>query len=66
MCERLASVEFSEGLEKISAGAFMESGIQSITLPSSMRIICGFAFARCDGLGRIQLNDELEALGLEE
>ena len=32
-CARLKSVEFSEGLEKIGAGAFARSGIEHVIFP---------------------------------
>ena len=46
-CESLKSVEFSEGLEKIGTEAFAYSGIEDVVLPSSVRVIYGFAFEEC-------------------
>lgn len=43
-CEQLKSVEFSEGLEKIGAKAFSNSGIESVVLPPSVKTISGNAF----------------------
>ena len=43
-CKQLRNVEFSEGLEKIGAGAFFKSGIETVVLPSSVKTISGSAF----------------------
>lgn len=59
-------MEFSEGLEKIGAHAFTRSGIESVVLPSSTRVICGCAFVCCEHLRSVRLNEGLEALGIEE
>ena len=56
-------MEFSEGLEKIDAAAFSNSGIERVDLPSSVRTICGGAFAWCANLRSVQLNEGLETLG---
>lgn len=47
MCGNLKCVELSEGLEVIGTSAFNESGIESIVLPSSTRILYGKVFAYC-------------------
>ena len=59
-------MEFPEGLEKIEARAFSESGIECVDLPSSVRTICGGAFAGCANLRSAQLNEGLETLGTDE
>ena len=38
-CENLKSVKFPDGLKKISTGAFTLSGLESATLPASLRTI---------------------------
>ena len=56
-------MEFSEGLEKIDFAAFSESGVECVDLPSSVRSIGVKAFANCEQLRSVRLNEGLETLG---
>lgn len=62
-CERLRSVEFAEGLERIGFEAFQQSGIEHAVLPLSTRIVCAAAFLFCESLRSAELNEGLEVLG---
>ena len=64
-CVNLRSVEFSEGLETIGAGAFAGSGIVDVILPSSTRTLYANAFEECTSLRNVRLNEGLETLGKE-
>lgn len=66
MCTNLKTVEFSEGLERIGNRVFYKSALENIVLPSSIRIVCGQAFAKCEKLRSVYLNEGLEVLGAEE
>ena len=59
-------MKFSEGLERIEVRAFCGTGIEDIVLPSSTRVIDGYAFSFCKKLHSIRLNDGLEILGTEK
>ena len=54
------------GLERIGVGAFCESGLESITIPGSVRIVHQAAFQNCKSLVHAHLCDGLEALGVFE
>ena len=63
-CSGLQSVEISDGVTAIPAGAFCNTGkLQEITLPSSVTEIGELAFAECTSLSKITLNDGLLAIG---
>ena len=65
-CVQLKSVQFSEGLEKISRFAFGLSGLESVTTPASLRVIGKGAFGQCRALKLVELNDGLLELGARE
>jgi len=52
-CINLKSVTFSDNLTTIKDGAFLESGLVSLTLPASVTSIGYNAFAGCENLGEI-------------
>lgn len=56
-------MEFSEGLEKIGIAAFSSSGLECVSFPSSTRKIGREAFAVCQQLHSVRLNEGLEVLG---
>ena len=62
-CRDLRAVEFSESLAEVGPGAFFESGIEHVVLPASVRTVGGWAFASCERLRDVRLNEGLEALG---
>lgn len=52
-CESLVSINLGRNLLEIGDGAFMGTGIKSITLPHTLRCIGLFAFSRCCNLEAI-------------
>lgn len=66
MCISLNSVELPDGLKEIYNDAFRNSGLESITIPSSVRIIHQGAFCWCKNLKNAVLNEGLESLGTKE
>lgn len=56
-------MEFSEGLERIEIAAFSKSGVEHVVLPASTRVIGAYAFACCEHLRSVRLNEGLEVLG---
>lgn len=65
-CKNLKSVEFSEGLEEICLGAFLDSGLENVSFPRSLRVLRQAAFAKCERLRTVVLNEGLETLGTDE
>ena len=67
-CKNLKNVTFAgpSRLEKISFGAFLESGIERIELPRSVKSIGVGAFLKCKHLRDVRLNEGLEKLGEKE
>ncbi|MBR4251230.1 MAG: InlB B-repeat-containing protein [Kiritimatiellae bacterium] len=45
--EDMVSVSLPEGLKRIERGAFMETGLETVTVPKSVRWIGGVAFYHC-------------------
>ena len=62
----MKTVELPESLEKIGLEAFMESGLENIELPASLRTVAQAAFAKCKSLRTVKFNEGLEALGADE
>lgn len=44
----------------------MDSGLRTVTVPSSVRIIHQGAFCKCQSLRKVALNEGLEVLGTDE
>ena len=65
-CKNLRRVVLPEGLYEIGIGAFSESGVKRVDLPSSTREIGAEAFAKCVNLLIVQLNEGLKVLGTDE
>ena len=63
-CKELRRVIFRKdsGLEKIGAYCFNRSGLEKFVAPPKLRVIYGGAFAGCDDLKRVVLNEGLWAL----
>ena len=57
----LKEVVFYDGIEEIGVRAFCDTGITSITIPSTVKSVKGGAFAYCDELVDITLGDVLGA-----
>ena len=62
-CSGLEEVQFPDGLEEIGAGAFRESGLQSVRFSTSLRAIGPFAFMNCEKLSEVELPGILRRLG---
>ena len=69
-CENLKSARFAEGLEVLGAdwdannkmtwyGAFQESALESVRLPSTLKKIAYRTFAGCKNLKTVELPDGL-------
>ena len=63
-CKNLKQINFSSDLEKIEAGAFMETGITELKLPDSVKYIGASAFYGCGDLSMVTLPKNLEFLGM--
>ena len=63
-CKSLKRVEFSEGLKRICDDAFFGSGLESVEFPTSLRAVSRGAFATCESLRTVVLNEGLEVLGV--
>lgn len=64
-CNKLTSVTFGEGIERIEPEAFLGSGIKRIMLPKSLKLICEDAFSDCASLSVIVIYP-IEADGSEQ
>ena len=65
-CSSLIEVELPDGIEEIGIDAFCGTGLESLVMPSSVRIIHQGAFCDCPNLEEVVLNEGLEALGTDE
>ena len=65
-CTDLKNITFPDSLETIGLGAFWESGLERVTLPSSLRVLAQAAFAECKNLKTAVLNEGLETLGTDD
>lgn len=69
-CRSLQRVELNEGLEVLgkyfklfSSGAFRESAVHSVSLPSTLKVIGDYSFCNCKNLRAIELPERLEVIG---
>lgn len=46
-CEKLKNIDLPQGLNEVCEGAFAESGLESVCIPSSVKTLKNFAFYRC-------------------
>lgn len=49
-CEELTQMVLNDGLEKLGEGAFQESGLRSVRMPSALRTIEKEVFWLCKNL----------------
>ena len=49
-CKELRTVKLNEGLESLGEGAFRDSGMEKVHLPSSLKTMNENAFAGCGNL----------------
>lgn len=73
-CERLKSVRLNEGLASLGVGdtcdekelegyAFAKSGLESVTLPSTLRTLLKNTFWACERLSKVEFAEGLEMIG---
>ncbi len=64
-CKALSEVNLSDctSLESIAANAFSSTGLKSVNLPDSLRIIGNMAFASSSSLMNVVLGENLESIG---
>lgn len=73
-CEQLRHAELNEGLEvlgtKWSDGenefrgmVFAHSGIESVEIPSTLKVIDAYTFFRCKQLKKVEFSEGLEEIG---
>ena len=65
-CNRLRNITLPNCLEEIGLYAFCESGLESLTIPSSVKSVHQGAFYLCKGLNRAVIREGLEILGTSE
>ncbi len=61
-CENLTEVKISDDLIYIWASAFENTAIKEIIIPSSVKLIAEYAFARCNNLSRVTINNGIEEI----
>ena len=61
-CNNLAAVTIPEGMEEIGFWAFAQSGLTSLTLPSTIRVLSQ-SFVECEKLATLTLTDGITNLG---
>lgn len=54
-CSALQSIDLPPSLEYVGPSAFDKSGLVSVTLPATMKLIAGKAFSRCENLRRVEV-----------
>lgn len=62
-CGSLKNIEFKEGLTTIEGEAFYDSGLKSLSTPSTLKTIGSYAFYECSALQSASLNDGITAIG---
>lgn len=61
-CSSLSTISLGNTLQKIGNQAFRSSGLTSITIPDSVKIIGSYAFGFCSKLTNITFNSELREI----
>ncbi len=61
-CDSLKNIEFNEGLERIGHRAFNKSGLESVSLPSTLVEAETFTFAKCENLEEVNLGTGITEL----
>lgn len=62
-CTNLQEICLPDGLQNIGDGSFNSSGIENITLPSSVRTLGISAFYNCQHLFEIELPENIQIIG---
>ena len=58
-CKGITKVTLPEGIERLSTGAFMDSGLTEIVLPSTLKYIANYVFRGCTNLKNIDIPDSV-------
>lgn len=61
-CVNLKEITFSKNLKSIGKGAFSKSGIENITIPTTIESMGDFVFWACPNLTKAQLNCQIADL----
>ena len=59
-CTMLESIQFNDNLKKIDRNAFWDTGLKSVTFPSSMTTIEETSFGCCYSLSSVELSNVVE------
>jgi len=59
-CKQLHDVTLPEGLEKINGGAFFDSGLTKLIIPSTVKIIGAVSFDSCTHLKELSFKDSIQ------
>ena len=65
-CKNLKNIEFPDALEYIGRHSFLETGLENVEFPASLRTVAQEAFARCKSLKTAMFREGLEVLGTDE
>lgn len=64
-CQSLKAVEFSQNLDRIGGGAFINTALTEVTLPESVKIIEGYVFQNCKYLTKVTVNEGAVEIHME-
>lgn len=62
-CTGITKVTLPEGIERLSTGAFMDSGLTEIVLPSTLKYIANYVFRGCVNLKNIDIPNSVTHIG---
>lgn len=62
-CKEIEKVVLNEGIKVIGGGAFSDTDLKNIHLPSTLENIDDYAFGGCKNLKHIELNEGLSRIG---
>ena len=64
-CKKLTGITFPTSLQIIGGECFLESGLQSVTIPSNVISVGDYAFAGCESLSNFTIEDSTTPLSIE-
>lgn len=62
-CEDLQEIKLSNSLRQIGNGAFMGTGLTSITLPNSITTVVDSLFLNCENLSTVNMPNDTKTIG---
>lgn len=62
-CTGITKVTLPEGIERLSTGAFLDSGLTEIVMPSSLKYIASCVFRGCTNLKNIDISTSVTHIG---